>query len=384
MARRRSLRADVVALGALLVLAAAVAVDGWRSPTRWMPDSYFYRAQVLQLRGVDEDESLTRAFASPRLAAERRAEASLPVYQRKVSNPEWVRDSAIFYERRWLVPALAAALDPWLGERGLEAASLAGYVAIAPALYLLIRLWFGVLVAALATGVALLVEPLRVWTSSPLTDSWGLALQCAALAAACLVLSRGTRWLAAWIPAVLLLGFTRDAAAFVVGAGAVVLLVRRDRTTVLLVATGLGAALPPVLLFGVPLVEAIAYPLSGYYPSPDADWGFVADRYWPGLKTLVREDLQYLAGHLVTAALVVGGLLSLALLPRTHDGRRAYVWAAAVGSVLYLAITPNDTQFRLELVVVPFVALGLASLAERLVTRERAPVPARPRPARTT
>jgi hypothetical protein len=363
---RRPARADLLALGALLVLALAVAVDGWRSPTRWMPDSYFYRAQVLQLQGVDKEESLARAFSTPRSAEERRAEQSLPVYQRKLSNPDWVEGSAQFYERRWLVPAIAAALDPWLGEDGLEAASLAGYVAIVPFLFLLLRLWFRPLVAGLAAGTVLLVEPLRMWSETPLTDSWGVALESAAVAAACLVLMRGPRWLAAWIPAVLLLGFTRDAAAFVVGATVVVLLVRRDRTTVWLVGTGIAAALPPLLLFGAPLVEAIAYPLTGYYPAPDADWGFVADRYWPGLKTLVREDLGYLADHPVSAAILVGGMLSLALLPRTEDRRHVYVWAAAVGSLLYLLVSPGYQELRLELVVVPFVALGLASIAARL------------------
>jgi hypothetical protein len=355
-----------------------------------MPDSYFYRAQVLQLRGVDREASLARVFDGPLTAAGRRAEADLPVFQRKLSNPEWVDESAAFYERRWLVPALAAALDPRLGVRGLEAASLAGFVAIAPFLYLLVRLWFAPLVAALATAVALLLEPLRVWSSSPLTDSWGVALQCAALAAGCLVLLRGPRWLLAWAPAVLLLGFTRDATAFVVGAALLVALLRRDRTSLWLAVTGVLAALPAPLLFGVPLVDAIAYPLNGYYPLPDADWGFVTERYPDGVKTLVREDLQYLGGHLITAAIVVGGLLSLALLPRSEDGRRTFAWAAAVGSLLYLFVTPNDTQFRLELVVVPFVALGLAALATRLAGATAAPAtrPEKPpgrssRPARS-
>jgi hypothetical protein len=364
----RGTRADVVALAALLALAVAVAVDAWRSPTRWMPDGYFYRAQVLELRGVDKEAALARVFTSPLTAAGRHAEAGLPLYQRKLSNPGWVDGSAQFYERRWLVPAVAAALDPWLELRSLKAASLIGYVAIVPFLFLLLRLWFPPLIAGLASGAVLLLEPLRVWSASPLTDSWGVALECAAVAAGCLVLARGTRWLAAWVPAVLLLGFTRDATAFVVGAAIVVALLRRDRTAAWLAAAGVAAALPAPLLFGVPLVEAIAYPLNGYYPLPDADWSFVADRWPDGVKTLVREDLEYLRGHVVTAVVVVGGLVSLALFPPTADGRRAFVWAAAAGSLLYLLVTPNDTQFRLELVVVPFVALGLATFADRLAT----------------
>ena len=365
----KGVRADAVALAALFALALAVAVHAWRSPTRWMPDGYFYRAQVLELRGVDKHVALARVFTSPLTAAERRDEAGLPVYQRKLSNPDWVEGSAKFYARRWLVPAVAAVLDPWLGLRSLKAASLVGYVVIVPFLFLLLRLWFPPLLAGLASGAVLLLEPLRVWSASPLTDSWGVALECAVLAAGCLVLSRGTRWLAAWVPAVLLLAFTRDATAFVVGAAIVVALLRRDRTATWLAATGVLAALPAPLLFGVPLVDAIAYPLNGYYPLPNADWSFVADRWPDGVKSLVREDLEYLGGHVVTAAVVVGGLLSLALLPPTADGRRAYVWAAAIGSLLYLLVTPNDTQFRLELVVVPFIALGLGALAQWLDAR---------------
>ena len=60
---------------------------------------------------------------------------------------------------------------------GLRAVSLAGYVVLAPLLYLLLRLWFPLRIALPGGGGALLViEPLRTWSSSPLTDSWGLAL----------------------------------------------------------------------------------------------------------------------------------------------------------------------------------------------------------------
>jgi hypothetical protein len=353
-------------LVATTLLAAVVAAWLWTTPTRWLPDGYFYRAQTLQVLGVDAETARRRVFGGPLTARERRAEQRLPPFQRKLSNPDWVEGSAQFYERRWLVPVVAAAFDPWLGVRGLRAASLLGYVLIAPFLYLFVRRWFAPLVAALACGAVLLLEPLRVWSASPHTDSWGLALQCAALAAGCLVLARGSSWLPAWTAAVLLLGFTRDSTAFVVGAALVVALVRRSRTAALLAVTGIVAALPAPLLFGVPLVDAVAYPLNGYYPLPDADWSFVADRYFAGVKTLVREDLRYLRDHVVVAGVLLLGLGSLALLPPSTDGRRLFVWVAAVLSIAYLFVTPNDTHFRLELVAVPFAALGLAALARRL------------------
>ena len=40
-----------------------------------------------------------------------RRKPSLPAYERKLSNPEWVRESAQFYERRWVVPLFAAPFE---------------------------------------------------------------------------------------------------------------------------------------------------------------------------------------------------------------------------------------------------------------------------------
>jgi hypothetical protein len=68
----------------------------------------------------------------------------------------------------------------------------------------------------------------------------------------------------------------------------------------------------------------------------------------------------------VVAGVFAVGLASLALLPPARDGRRLFVWVAAGGSLAYPFVTPNDTDFRLELVAVPFAALGLAALATRL------------------
>ena len=131
-------------------------------------------------------------------------------YQRKLGNPERVRDSAQFYERRKLVPLLAVPLDPWLGARGLRAVSLAGYVLLGVALYALLRVWFPLRLALPVAALVLLLGPVREWSSSPLTDSWGLALATAALVAGGRVLSGHGRWLVAWAALVLALGFTRD------------------------------------------------------------------------------------------------------------------------------------------------------------------------------
>jgi hypothetical protein len=45
------------------------------------------------------------------------------------------------------------------------------------------------------------------------------------------------------------------------------------------------------------------------------------------------------------------------------------VWGTVPAAAVYLFLTPNYTEFRLELAFLPAAALGLAAAAERL--RER-------------
>ena len=330
-----------------------------------MPDGYFYRALVLRVRGAGEEEALRHVFEGPLTAADRADETDLRPYERKLSNPEWVRESAQFYERRWVVPLFAAPFEGWLGARGLRAVSLAGYVVLAPLLYLLLRLWFPLRFALPAAGVALLVEPLRTWSSSPLTDSWGLAFGTAALVFACLALTRGAAWLAAWAAAVLVLGFTRDLTLVLVGAAALTAVLVRSRRALALVVTGVVAALPAPLLFGAPLKAAIAYPLNGYYPVDDPSWSYIADRYVGGAKALAKSDLSYIADHPLSTLILIAGTLAVALLP-PKGAARIFVWSAVPAAVAYLVLTPNYTEFRLELAFLPLAALGLGAAALRL------------------
>jgi hypothetical protein len=275
-----------------------------------------------------------------------------------------VRESAQFYERRKLVPLLAAPLEPWLGARGLRAVSLAGYVLLGIVLYALLRLWFPLHLALPVAALMLLLGPVREWSSSPLTDSWGLALATAALVAGCRVLSGQGRWLVVWAALVLALGFTRDLTIVVVGAAAFAALVERSRAALALAASGIVAALPAPALYGAPLKAAIAYPLNGYYPLPDPTWSFIADRYVDGVQAVVKSDLGYLADHPVTALVLVGGTVAVALLRR--DPARALAWGTVPAAALYLFLAPNYTEFRLELGFLPAAALGVAAAAQRL------------------
>lgn len=362
---RTALRSDVAAAAVLVALATVVAAVLWSQPTDWKPDGYFYRAQVLRIRGASEKAALRQVFTGRLTAADRRSEAHLLPYQRKLSNPEWVRDSVIFYERRRLVPLLAAPLEPWLGPRGLRAVSLAGYVVLAPLLYLLLRLWFPLRIALVATAAALLLGPLRAWSSSPLTDSWGLALATAALASGCLVLAGRTRWLLAWFATILVLGFTRDLTLVVAGAAALAFLIERSRITAVLAGSAIVAALPAPLLYGAPLRTAIAYPLNGYYPVDEPSWSFIADHYAGGAKALVKSDLIFLGHHPLVALLLVGGTLAIAFL-RPGGPARTLVWSAVPAALAYLFLAPNYTELRLELALLPLSALGLGAVASRL------------------
>ena len=360
---RKLLLRDSVAVAALLVLACAIAAGHWRSGFQWKPDSLFYRSQVLRIQGVAKGEALRRVFQGPLAAPRREGEKSLPAAERKVSSPAWVAYSSRFYERRWVVPLVAAAFDPLVGTRGLLAASLLGYVLVAPFLYLLVRLFYPVWTALLATGVVLLLQPLRYWASLPLTDSFGVAIECLALAAGILVLRRGLTWLPLWIFAVLALSFTRDASVIAVAGALVATLWRPTRRSALLAVSGILASLPAPLAFGAPLRQAIAYTLNDFYPPAHATWGFVAHHYLTGAHSLVKNNLDWLGRHPVDGVVLVGGFCCLVLLRAGTVRTRLFVFGAAAAAILLDLVQPNYTGFRLELVFVPFVALGLAAVA---------------------
>jgi hypothetical protein len=354
---------EAVALVALVALACGVAASEWRSDFQWKPDSLFYRSQVLRIQGVAKDEALRRVFQGPLAAPRREREASLSPAERKVSNPAWVQYSSRFYERRWVVPLVAAAFDPVLGTRGLLAASLLGYVLVAPFLYLLLRLFFPIWIALLAAGLCLLLQPLRYWAGLPLTDSFGVAVECLALAAGVLVLTRGARWLPLWILSCLVLSFTRDASVIAVTGAVAVSLWKPTRRSVLLALTGIAASLPAPLAFGAPLRQSIAYTLNGFTPPANPTWDFVSHHYLSGAHSLVKNNLHWLGHHPIDAVLLVGGFCCLVLLRAGTAKTRLFVYGAAIAAIALDLLEPNYTAFRLELLFVPFAALGLAAAA---------------------
>ena len=395
----------------LVLLAIGLTRQTWRGHYYWGVDSVFYEAQKLELKGED-------AAAARRQAIALYARSGVPDHGLKpFRNAHWVSESARNYRRRWVVPALGAAISPVFGTRSLLLVSLVGYVVGGLAIFALLRRRFGRVVSATAASGILLVPPFRQWSGYPLTDSWGVAMEAVALLAAVLVLDRGRRWLPLWAASMLALAFTRDAT-LVALAGIAWLAVRERSCRALeLLVVGAAAAAPALLLFGPPFRVALAYDLNGSWPPEHPTWSFILHHYpdrlrwmgwWDfhthvnpssgrliavifllgialltatrrgvrihrirqlgglvgvafGLLTLGLGQTSFGAGpELSVGVLVLGSFAALFLLRTGDEAFVRVARGAAIGSLLYLFLMPNYTQFRLELVTLVPAAIGLA------------------------
>jgi hypothetical protein len=360
---------------AIAVLAAALATlaslsvwSAWQDPVVWTPDALYYQARLLEVRGVDEDVALERTFRGP-ISEELRARDPGHTGDRA-----WVEYNQPFYERRLAVPAAGAAIYPLAGDRSLLYLSLVGYVAAVLALFGLLLLRFRIAIAAAVAAAAALLPPLTDHASYPLTDSWGLALEITALAAAVLAFDRGLKWLPLWVGAIGVLAFTRDSTWIPILAVGWCALRYRSRVPVTLFATGVAAALPALLLFSTPVRDLLALLVNDSEPSSDTSWGFILSHYPGALVELVRANVGFLRrGEWYTACYLVGGVLALLLLVwRRRDTRSeaaTLMTAAAVCALGYVLAAPVFSAFRLELVFVPMAAYGLALTVERVACR---------------
>jgi hypothetical protein len=344
----------------------------WSDAYQWKPDSLFYEAQLLRVQGTPKDQALHRVFTGP-LAAPRVAEElrDTPPARRTVASPSWVAYSSRFYERRWVVPALGAAIEPTLGDDALRAVSLAGYVLAGLLVYGLLLLRFRAWIAALVALGVLALGPLRYWSLLPLTDSFGVALEAAALAAAVLALRRPKPWLPVFALTMLTLSFTRDSTLVVVAGLAWVALRQRSRRALVTLGTGIVASLPAPLLFGAPTREIMAYTLNQFRPPAHATWGFIRSRYVAGEKGLVKDDLTYLVHHPYVGLFAAGGIVALYALRSHGDDAAPLMRGAVAGAVALLLVAPNFTALRLELPFVPLAAYGVALALDAV--RRRAP-----------
>ncbi len=360
--------ASPLLVAVVLALAAVLAVGGSLSgPSRWSPDGLFYQARVYELRGEAHDTALTRAFGGP-LGAELRARDP-----ERSGDPSWVAYNAKFYERRLLVPVAAAALTPVAGDRAVLDVSLAGYVAAVLAVFALLLVRFRLPIAAAGAAATLALPALQHHSSFPLTDSWGLALEAAALACALLAIDRSRRWVIPWAAAILLLSFTRDSMWIPILGAAWLALTSRTKTSFWLLGTGVAAALPAMVAVKVPMRELLGQMLTpGFQPNPDATWSWIGSQYPSAIADLLQANGGFVRdGAWASAAYFLIGLTALFLLTRRGDDGATLLKAAAFAGVAYVLAVPVFSAFRLELVWVPFAAFGLALAAERVAMRFR-------------
>ena len=365
----------------VLAVAGVASAPHWSGSVPWTdPDALWYQARVEAIQGHDEDQeaAVERLFASPIAGELHSYEAHLPVSERQWTNP-WLGASQ-FFERRWLVPAMAAAIDPISGIRSLMDLSLLAYLLLGPALYLLLRQRFSVVASVVVASICILAPPVRDHSFIPMTDSWGLLLETLALLAAALALDRGDRWLLAWVAAILALSFTRDNHIVPLVAVICLALHQRDRRSALLVGSGIAAAIPAFLIFGTASArDNLVYVLSGF----DRDavgregWGFILEEYWPALKDTLHADLTYgrdlgweafpwYAG----LALAAVGLVLMFRGTAAADPFFRMIRYSVLGAIALLAVAgPQDAGLRFELVLLPPLAVALALAGERLAER---------------
>jgi hypothetical protein len=364
----RSLVARLVVAVALAAVALLAVSDSLSGPARWSPDALFYQARVYEIRdGLSQPDALREAFQGP-LGERLRA-----VDPERSGSPQWVAYNARFYERRVAVPYVASLLVPLSGDRAILDVSLAGYVvAVLAIFWLLLLLRFHLVVAAGVTLATIFLPALTFHSGFPLTDSWGLALEVIAFGTAILALRRGPRWLIAWAAAIALLSITRDSMWIPVLAAVCLAVIERTRPTIALAATGFAAALPAVIAIQVPLRELLAQMLNGLQPAPELGWGEIASRYPGAIVDLLQADGGFVRdGAWYSAAYLLVGLALLVLAAR--NGRRGpatiLMVAGALAGAAYVLTVPVFSAFRLELVLVPMAAFGLATAAETIAER---------------
>lgn len=184
----------------------------------------------------------------------------------------------------------------------------------------------------------------------------------AAFYAAHRVLARpGKAWLVVFAAATAVLSFTRDDGIVVIVATLAVGLLYRRRRAWWLAAAAVASTLPAVLAFGVPASREAAYILNGYQPARGG-WGFVARHYPRGLANWLSHDKAYVLAHMGVAVFFAAGLLLVLAHGRVPDDFARLAVGAAIGGIVFLLliVNPPGTAFRLELVLLPAAAAGIA------------------------
>ena len=266
------MRRSIVALlaVALAALACAAVWPAFDKPVHWTLDGFFYQARVLEFRGVDESVALDRVFEGP-MSAELRTHD--PAHTGNPGGQSTSRSTSAGRPSPSPPPPFTRPQ-----ERSLLNVSLAGYVAAMLALFGLLLLRFRVAIARrhARDHLPAAADPP---SSYPITDSWGSRSDrrprrrdpgAGSLAALVAVVDRSGPAPRFHARQHLDSGARRPWGAFHYW----------SRVPVTLFATGLAAALPPVILFQPPVRESPgSSPVNDSEPSADTSWGFILSHY---------------------------------------------------------------------------------------------------------
>jgi hypothetical protein len=126
--------------------------------------------------------------------------------------------------------------------------------------------------------------------------------------------------------------------------------------------------------------DNLAYVISGYNIPDDSSWSFVASGYLDQLWRTINTDLTYpvdfsapVAGVLYAGLALAGAaLVALVIRPSRGDPYFSLMRAAIAGSIVLLLLANNPQAYRLELVLVPSAAVGLAVSAQHVWSRRAA------------
>jgi len=353
---------------ALMAVAAVNVRGSFTGPVAWSPDGYYYQAKVVQLEeGLNSQDALTRVMNEPAGRAAQAAERASHVVPR-LSDPAWLRYCLPVFQNRWFVPVLAYLITPFSGERSLELVTLAGYLLCGPLLFVMLRQRASVLSSLVATIAALLIPPMTLAAEHPLTDTWGLLLEVAAVAVAFRVLQgpRAWRWLCLWTVLLAALALTREVNVVLILAAFCAAVFVRNRRSLWLAATGAVTALPSLLLSGFPFRAQIAFTIDGFQIPRDDSWSYIASHI-PGaiageldadvLSPIMHADLAT-TGAVVLLA--VGPAVAVWTSFRRRDPCAGFLLGLVVAGLLYLASSPGPSSLRLALVLLPAASLGFA------------------------
>jgi hypothetical protein len=364
--RRGSLpvRRILIAAAITLLCVGGISVVYWtRSPNWHNADSLFYQAMSYEVNGTSAQAARDRVFESP-LA--RPAIAQQP----NVGDPHWRSFQQQFFRRRWVVPAMAAAVRPAAGLRALPDVAIVGYVLLAVALAALLACRFALVPSVAVALLCADLGPVRDWGTRPMTDSWGLVFAVAAMLGALLAVRAGRRWVVLWLAMLAALSFTRDLALAPLAAVGWLMLRGAGRptrrTSLILLVSGIAVTIPAYVLFGAPLRLTLASVIDNFNdpPAAHATWSYVAAHYPAFAWSTIKADIVYAVHHPAVGVTLIAGLIPLFALRSRRDPLILLMRGWALGWPLLFLVNPVYSGFRYEIAIFPAAAVGICMLIE--------------------